>query len=496
MTVATMTSDFTVPLVIRGELIDEDHVSFDARFGEGSSFRTPNVARHIDRLLMHDPAGLADVQALPLGEIVDYLDALGRALDLESNRHLQQSFELSARASPLPRTILSHNYAHFPTLFSRAVVEETIDHGIGAAYLEGWVPAHLANGTTLSVRAFGARAVHIIAGTGPIVAAMTVMRNAITRGDAIIKMPSNDPVTAAAIARTMIDLDPKHPLTRHVSAAYWRGGDAAIEERLYDPRFIEKLIAWGGSGSMKHITRYLQPGLELIGFDPKWSSTIIGRDAFADDATMRDAAQRMAVDIGAYNQVGCANARVAYIETGTDEAGIARANRFGAMVHEAMQTLPGSISMAPKQFDTALKAELDALAIDRGSFQIIGSPATGIIVVSQYDDPVEFAAQLGDRVGNLVPVDSVEQAVSTITYYTQTIGIFPESLKARLRDIAPLHGAQRLVSLGYACAPPVAGPWDAIEPVRRMCRWIIDQSSDPAVTPPLWQAGTHAGFGA
>jgi hypothetical protein len=30
-----------------------------------------------------------------------------------------------------------------------------------------------------------------------------------------------------------------------------------------------------------------------------------------------------------------------------------------------------------------------------------------------------------------------------------------------------------------------AMPQDAIEPVRRMCKWIVDETCDPAVVPPM-----------
>jgi len=65
---------------------------------------------------------------------------------------------------------------------------------------------------------------------------------------------------------------PDHPITRHVSVAYWKGGDTAVEEHLYDPRRIEKIIAWGGFAGIKHLTQYLQPGLDLITLDPKHSA--------------------------------------------------------------------------------------------------------------------------------------------------------------------------------------------------------------------------------
>ena len=488
-------TEFTIPLIIRGEVIEETGTIFAARFETGVRYATPDIGRHVDALMLRNPAAMADVQALPLDEIIDFLDALSGKLRFSDNTHLQRAFNLTLRASPLTEPILRQSYDHLPTLFSREVVRETLATSIGTAVLEGWVATRLANGTEISVRAFGARAVHVIAGTGPVVAAMTIMRNAVTRGDAVIKLPSNDPATAVAIIRTMIDLDPTHPLTRHVSAAYWRGGDESVEARIYEPRFIEKIVAWGGSALMTHITRYLQPGIELIGFDPKWSATIIGRDAFADDATMADAAQRLATDIGAYNQVGCANARTAYIETGCDAHGLALANKFGALVQEKIASLPETISTTPKQFSPGLKAEIDALAIDRGSYRTFGSPRHGIVIVSQSNEPVEFGAMLGDRVGNLVPVSSIDDALLAITYFTQTVGVYPDSLKRRIRDLAPLHGAQRLVSLGYACAPPLAGPWDAMEPIRRMCRWIIDQTSEPEITSPQWRPGVHGGFG-
>ena len=99
----------------------------------------------------------------------------------------------------------------------------------------------------MAVRAFGARAVHVIAGNSPLISVQTVMSNAIARSDAIVKIPANDPYAIIAIARTMIEMAPDHPVTGHLSAAYWKGGDDEVERRLYDSRNIEKIVAWGGS---------------------------------------------------------------------------------------------------------------------------------------------------------------------------------------------------------------------------------------------------------
>jgi hypothetical protein len=84
---------------------------------------------------------------------------------------------------------------------------------------------------------------------------------------------------------------------------------------------------------------------------------------------------------------------------------------------------------------------------------------------------------LACRVANVVPVDDLETAVLSVNAYTQTVGIYPESLKEQLRDRLSWQGAQRLVPLGGAGTMMHSlDRQDAIEPVRRMCKWIVEES--------------------
>jgi hypothetical protein len=289
-------------------------------------------------------------------------------------------------------------------------------------------------------------------------------------------------LTGVAIARTLAEFAPDHPITRHLSVVYWKGGNDEIESAVYQPRNVEKIIAWGGFASIKHISKYLQPGIDLITLDPKLSSTIIGREAFDSEATMGLVAKRLANDVGAYNQEACVNARVVYIETGLDAKGLALANRFGEMLYQAVQSLPRFISGPAKALDQGLDDEIRSLKLTSEDFKVIGGALEGGVIVSQIDEPVEFSRILANRVANLVPVDSLETPIRAVTAYTQTIGIYPESLKALVRDRLAFHGAQRLVSLGYAANMEFSGPQDAIEPLRRMCKWIVDQAIDPRET--------------
>ncbi len=473
----------TVPLIIRGRIIEDGEIEFGGRRG-AASFRAPDLRRHLADLPLPRPEAIADLYTLSFEDILAYLDRLAERLTL-ANPYLREAFDLSVETSGLTPELLKTAYDMLGTFFERSYVRQHADILIGIPFLEGWVDIRTDRGYVAAVRAFGARAVHIIAGNSPGVCAISLMRSFITRSDTIIKTPSNDPMTASAIARTMIDMAPDHPMTRHLSVAYWKGGDQAVEDRLYSPRHIEKLVAWGGLASVKHITQYIQPGIDLITLDPKLSSTIIGQAAFADEATMEEVAGRLALDIGVHNQEACLNARVVYIQSGIDAAGLARARRFGELVFEAIQRLPSALSTPARQLNPALAEEMEGLRYAGEAFTLIGGDRRGGVIVSNLAEPVDFAPLLANRVANLVPIEHLDTAVRAVNAYTQTIGVYPDILLGELRDILAFHGAQRLVSLGYATRRVVAGPSDGLEPARRMCKWILQERYDPALEPAL-----------
>jgi acyl-CoA reductase-like NAD-dependent aldehyde dehydrogenase len=489
MSEAALSATYQIPLVARGALVTGSWKTYPGRRGN-ISFSSPDCTNQLSRLVLANPASMSDLYSLSFDSILDYLEALGELLSIDRNDDLAQAFALSKMTSGLPDSVLESAYRKIPRLFGREVVKEAADKCVGLPYLEGWVREKLGDGSVVSVRAFGARCVHIIAGNVPLTAAATVVRNAVTRSDALIKTPSNDPLTAVAIAKTMIRMAPDHPLTKHLAVAYWPGGNEEIESRLYHPRNVEKIIAWGGMASIKHIARYIQPGIDLITLDPKFSASIIGKEAFDSKQSLEDVAIRLATDVGVYNQEGCVNARVIYVECDMSSEGMHQLNALGQRVQECFAFLPASISNEPKQSSISrdLEAEVTALQVNEESYRVYGRDIEhGIVVVSQFDDPVDFHERLGNRVANLVPVPSIEAAFRFITAQTQTIGVYPDSLKRRIRDRLAFYGAQCIVSLGYAAQVSLATPQDGLEPVRRMCKWIVEKQCSPESVAPLWQ---------
>jgi hypothetical protein len=178
---------------------------------------------------------------------------------------------------------------------------------------------------------------------------------------------------------------------------------------------------------------------------------------------------------------------VIYVLSGTDERGLDNANRLGRLIYEAMLELPESISTTPKVVNRTLAEHLEGSRLTDDWYRVYGGERSeGAVVVSQIDEPVHYSTMLSGRVANVVPVDSIDKVTDAVNAYTQTIGIYPESLKDELRDRLPLFGAQRLTSLGYAASVNFAIPQDAMEPMRRMCKWIVDERCHPDEVFPLW----------
>ncbi|MER5182499.1 acyl-CoA reductase [Streptomyces sp. NPDC002896] len=476
-----------IPIVIRGRVIEpgDDALEFGGR--AGARFRQADPRKYAGDLVLRDPGDLRDLQATPIDEIIDFLAELGPRLDIDKNPLMQTAFRLALDAGEMTAPVLRPVYEQFPAMFHRDRLSGQVDRMVGKAYLDGWVEQGRPGTSTIRIRAVGTRHLHIIAGNVPVTAGLTVIRAALTKADCLIKTPSNDPFTAPAILRTMVELDPDHPVTKHFAVAYWKGGDEEIERQVIRPSRIEKLTAWGGMASMTHIQKYLVPGIELIAMNPKLSISIVGHEALEDTAAMRQAALGVALMAGRMNQTACSSTRVVYVECDDGEEDLERLEAFGTAVHQAFLALPPHESTAPKRPDPDLEDEMRALALDDEFYRVIGDTASAGVVVSRTaDEPVEFADRLANRVVNLVPVPDISRVPRWVSEETQTVGIYPEALRERLRDDLALHGVQRTLPLGtsfhqqsQADREQTFGmPHDGTEPMRRMVRWVIDQSAE------------------
>ncbi len=444
----TAAGSVAVTHVIRGEV---DHGSHTTHGRPGAAFTAP--ALDLDRLVWPrtEPGPAFHV---PVAEIVDLLVETGEALKADREGLLAEALERMVRVSPLPAEVLERAYAVLWRSFQRPGLYAQIDHELGGAdVLDGWREVRLPDDRLAAIRAFPPRLVHIIAGNAPGVAAMSVVRGALTKGVNLLKLPSNDLFTATAILRTMAAVAPGHPVVRSFSAVYWRGGDETVESVLFRPQFFDKLVAWGGEATIRGALRYVGPGFELVSFDPKTSISLIGREAFESPHALALAADAGAADATFFNQQACVASRFQFVEGSWDDA-----DRYAALLCERLGVAREFSSADGPRVPAELREEIDVLRSMEPEYRVWGGyDGRGLVIRSP--EPVDFHPD--GKIVDVVPVGALSEAVAHAGVATQTVGVYPDTRKAELRDALACAGVQRVVSLGRAGGMPPGSPTTA-----------------------------------
>ena len=193
---------YVASVIIRGQVIDTDLIEFGGRGAGDIKFLSPDPHTFLDLLALGHPGKMADLYELSFSVFSIISRNWELALDLATNPHLQQAMAGSILTAPTTPPIVEYCYKALRMAFDRQVLTEMAEQTVGIKYLEGWVPSTLVDGRVAHIRAFGSRALHIVAGNAPLISALTIARNAISRSDTIIKSPSNDPFTALAVVQT------------------------------------------------------------------------------------------------------------------------------------------------------------------------------------------------------------------------------------------------------------------------------------------------------
>jgi Acyl-CoA reductase (LuxC) len=405
---------------------------------------------------------------LPVEEVLDFLVETGRRLDYRSNRLLAHALEALGVDHPLGPRVLEHYFDALPGTFDRRLLEFELEQSLGGDRSAGWQPVVDPRGRGSRVRAFPPRLIHILPGNVPGAAATTIARASLSRGVSLMKTPSNDRFTAPAILQTMADIDASHPVTRSLSAVYWKGGDDAMEGMLFRPQYFDKLVAWGGESAIRGALRYIGPGLELVSFDPKVSISLIGNEAFGSDATLDEVAELAACDVANFNQEGCVNSRYQFVE-----GNIEQVDRYCERLVVRLEVDRHLGSARGPAVPSDIRDEVEILRTLEPFIRVWGGYDGGGLVVRS-DEMVDFHPSA--KTVNVIPVPTLDDAVPLATVATQTVGVYPGQRGVLLRDALASRGVQRIVALGEAHLAGMGLPHDGMYPLHRFMRWIIDSS--------------------
>ncbi len=453
----------SAPFFIRGALVEGDDSTQISR-DLGVSFATPAIPF---AQLLPPRTQVPPLLNVPTAEIIDFLIETGQRLVAPDNDYVQECFERMAATHILPRAVFEAVGRHAVTYLDRQLLERELEENFpDRAVLDGWVEKQDHTGRKGYVRAYAPRLIHVLPGNSPGVAIKSVAQGALVKGINLFKMSSADPFYMVAILRTMAAIDADHPIVKSMSAIYWRGGDDTVENVLYRPQYFDKIVAWGGGDAISNVAKYIGPGFQLVSFDPKTSISMIGAEALADEATIDTTADLAAADLMMLNQEACAASRYQFVE-GPQGAVDAFCARFH---HHIARRAAQSGDVRP--LSAALRDEVEALMMMDDEYGIWGK-ADGKGLVIRSDQPVDFHPI--NKIGNVVRVDRLEDAVKYVNVATQTIGFYPPHRMAHYRDALGAGGAQRVCRLGDAGPSTIGMPWDGMYPLHRFVNWMVNE---------------------
>jgi hypothetical protein len=349
----------------------------------------------------------------------------------------------------------------------KARLQEYAERNLGdARVLDEWVPRVDSTGRRSLTRAFPPRLIHVLPGNSPMVSVQSIALGAMVKAVNLFKMGSSDPFMAVAILRTMLDVDPNHPVPRSMSAIYWRGGDKSVERALYRPQYFDKIVAWGGGDAINNVIQYLMPGLQLVSFDPKTSISMIGREAFESDEILDEVATRAAHDVGMLNQEACVCSRVLFVEGDRKQV-----DRLCERLQRKLVDRNAISGKAPA-LPQAIAEEVETLRMMDDEYGVWGvGDGSGLVVLST--EPVDFHPI--NKTANVVPGKSLKSALKYVNVATQTVGVYPPARMPELRDGLASGGAQRIVRLGDAGGQSIGAPHDAMYIMHRFVHWIVHE---------------------
>ena len=487
-------SPICLPFILRGQEVQSGDLCHHGRDGQ-VQFHFPDPRPLLSKIVLSDPIQLQrDFAHVKVSEIIDLLAEAGRCMTLDSER-MQQACHFSQPLSALPASVLKGSYELIPIVFSKPALRALVENEIGSKYLDGWVELPYADKIARR-RAYGTRTLHFLSGNAPVVAALSMARAALIKADNIVKVAPNDPFTAWAILDAMREVDPHHPVVRHFSVLYWPKEMSDFERELLHPRHLEKIISWGGAlGGVNSTSNHgsLQAaGIDVISLGPKFSISILGEQAFRSRSELDRIASLTARDAGSFNMESCGSSRFHFVQATPEQA-----REYARLLYQHMQDQDPAWSTLPKNFPSELQAELEAVRVQGDLYHVVGGEqGEGAVVVALGGDLPDFFPT--HKVVIVLPFQGdPAQVAERIHPSTQTVGIYPESLKERLRDALVARGVCRFISIGHTVDYTVGGPFNSTEIMRRACRWILDESHSPEVTLPwfkvrkAWQILIH-----
>jgi Acyl-CoA reductase (LuxC) len=434
--------------------------------------------------------------AVPFAALCEWLDAAAELLEPEAPLGARVR-ALVAATSDLADPLLDAGLRLNATMLRAAAVREVVDRELaagdvaGSRFLDEWIEvdapgwegatAGLRGGSAPAapaprIRAFPTLQIHVTAGNAPVVAPASALRLLATRSGGVVKLPSGSILPGAALAVALHAAAEAHPAARPVldalSLVYWKGGDAAVEEPLFDPAVFDRVVVWGAPDAVERVSALAAGAIRTLTFNPRYGVSLIGREALADDAALRAAAGLAAADVLVWNQRACIASLVHYVEAGREGSGEDDADRWAAALREALAEADRLAPAAPSPAALGQIERMRRGSLIGGRWHWVGGPgreARAAVVVAP--GAFELGSHPLSRVVIVRRVARLDDALALLHRGISTAGVYPEPRRLALRDAVAARGVSNVVPLGHAERAFAGMPHDGMRVLADLVEW-------------------------
>ncbi|MBI4369086.1 MAG: hypothetical protein HY547_02535 [Elusimicrobia bacterium] len=315
-------------------------------------------------------------------------------------------------------------------------------------------------------------AAHWVAGNVPILGFLSIAQALITKNVSIAKAPTQSQEVLPQLLSTLSRSNYKSSsgrwmegaeLLETIAVVHFDHDDQSCRETL--SKNADLRVAWGGTDAIESIES-LPKKLETedIIFGPKYSFAAIGRESLNNEKSAGQWADRLALDVAAFDQYACSSPQTVFVESGGAIAPL----EFAQLLSKAMIAVGQRIPKAPTDAGKVHEI-LDLRAAYDLKDQAFYSKGTDWTVL--YSDEEALANPCFSRVIFVRSIGDIMKAASLAGPNTQTVGLaLSNDRRLEFAQQAGLKGALRLPVIGAMSAFDT--PWDGMFPMDRMVKWV------------------------
>jgi hypothetical protein len=290
----------------------------------------------------------------------------------------------------------------------------------------------------------------LLAGSIPMPSLLAILAPLVVRSSVLAKPAARDPITPLLVARSITEVDPE--LGRCVEIANFEGNHEGCMSTFLQ---ADCIFAMGSDAAIAAVQAQVRPPRRLVVDGHRLSLAVVAPPA--DAAPLSHLADRLALDVALWNQLGCLSPIAVFVVGNSQQAG-ALAEALALALGQAEKTWPrGSIDPAVASSIARERAEAELRQAAGRSVAVHGSDSTAWTVILE-DGPEPRLVPL-HRFIRVIPVADHAQlldAVRPMGPHLAAVAIegFEAATNNLTRALADL-GASRICAPGTLQRPPL-----------------------------------------